>query len=89
MTEIDLSIPDFLLRANWTKAQHKRAAKLWDERITAQIKRQRELREASDRAKMIERTERKLASLNKRRAPGTVSDKIAASLERKLQRLRA
>jgi hypothetical protein len=89
MTEIDLSIPDFLLRSNWTKAQHKRATKLWDETISAQIKRQREQREASDRAKLIERTQRKLASLNKRRIPGSISDKIAASLERKLQRLGA
>jgi hypothetical protein len=84
---IDLTIPDFLLRSKWTKRDHDRAARLWDKRLAEQAARLRAQREAQDRAKLIERTEAKLRSLNKRRIPGSVSDKIAASLERKLAKL--
>lgn len=84
---IDLTIPDFLLRSKWTKRDHARAAKLWDKVITEQRERDRARREEELRLRDIERTERKLASLNKRRIPGSVADKIAASLERKLVKL--
>ncbi len=84
---IDLTIPDFLLRSKWTKKDHERNRRLWDEAISKATRLLRERQEEERRFREIERTQRKLASLNKRRIPGSVSDKIAASLERKLAKL--
>ncbi len=84
---IDLTIPDFLLRSKWTKKDHERNRRLWDEAISKAARLLRERQEEERRFREIERTQRKLASLNKRRIPGSVADKIAASLERKLVKL--
>lgn len=82
-------IPPFLRRSAWTAEQKQKADKLWDQVIAEAQEKLEQERAVKKRKEEIRNIRRELSKLNRSRVPGSVSDKIAKSLERKLAKLRA